>query len=54
MENKLDRNDLIDIDNNLIDNKKKNKTFGFLKVQSIKIFGREIYNNNLSLDDALE
>ena len=30
------------------------KTFGFQKINTIRSFGREIYNNNLSLDYALE
>ena len=50
MENKLDRNDLM----NKTGNKKKNKTYDFQKFKTIRSFGREIYNNDLSLDDALE
>ena len=50
MENKLDRNDLM----NKTGNKKKNKTYDFQKFKTIRSFGREIYNNGLSLDDALE
>ena len=33
---------------------KKDKTFDFQKIKTIKNFSREIYNNNLSLDDALQ
>ena len=33
---------------------KKYKTYQFQKFKTIKSFGREIYNNNLSLDDATE
>ena len=50
MENKLDRNDLM----NKTGNKKKNKMYDFQKFKTIRSFGREIYNNDLSLDDALE
>ena len=50
MENKLDRNDLI----YKTGNKKKDKTFDFQKFKTIRSFGREIYNDGLSLDDALE
>ena len=35
-------------------NKKKDKTSNFQKFKTIRSFGREIYNNDLSLDDALE
>ena len=34
--------------------KKKDKTSNFQKFKTIRSFGREIYNNDLSLDDALE
>ena len=50
MENKLDRNDLI----YKTGNKKKDKTYDFQKFKTIRSFGREIYNNDLSLDDSLE
>ena len=50
MENKLDRNDLI----YKIGNKKKDKAYDFQKFKTIRSFGREIYNNDLSLDVALE
>ena len=50
MENKLDRNDLI----YKIGNKKKDKTYDFQKFKVITSFGREILNNDLSLDDAFE
>ena len=50
MENKLDRNDLI----YKAGNKKMDKTFDFQKFKTIRSFGREIYINNLSLDNALE
>ena len=33
---------------------KKCKTYQFQKFKTIRSFGREIYNNNLSLDDAIE
>ena len=49
MENKLNRDDLIF----KIGNKKKNKTYGFQKVKTIRTLGRESYNNDLPLDDAL-
>ena len=35
-------------------NKKKDKTFDFQKFKTIKSFGRELHNNDLSLDDTLE
>ena len=35
-------------------NKKKDKTYGFRKLKTIRSFGREVYNNDLSSDDALE
>ena len=50
MENKLDRNGLI----HNAGNKKKNKTYDFQKFKTIRSTGREIYSNDLSLDDALE
>ena len=50
MENKLNRDDLID----KTGNKKKDQTYDFQKFKTIRSFGREIYNNDLSLDDALE
>ena len=50
MENKLNRNDLI----YKTSNSKKDKTYDFQKFQTITSFGRKIYNNYLSLDNALE
>ena len=50
IENKLNRDDLI----YKIDNKKKDKTCDFQKFKRIIYFGREIYNNDLTLDHALE
>ena len=50
MKNKLGRNDLIYKASNI----EKDKTFDFQKFKTIKYFGIEIYNNDLSLDDALE
>ena len=50
MENKLDINYLI----YRTGNKKKDKILDFQKFKVIRSFGREIYNNDLSLDDALE
>ena len=50
MKNKLGRNDLIYKTSNI----EKDKTFDFQKFKTIKYFGIEIYNNDLSLDDALE
>ena len=50
MENKLDRNDLI----YKTGTKTKDKKYDFEKFKTITSFGREIYNNDLSLDDALE
>ena len=35
-------------------NKKKDKTYDFQKFKTIRYFGREIYNSNLSQDDAFE
>ena len=49
MENKLDRNDLI----YKAGNKKTDKTYDFKKFKIIRSFGGEIYNNDLSLDEAL-
>ena len=34
-------------------NKIKDKTHDFQKFKTIRTFGREIYNNDLSLNDAL-
>ena len=34
--------------------KKKDKTRDFQKIKTIRFFGREIYNANVSLDDAFE
>ena len=50
MENKLDENDLT----YKICDKKKEKTYDFQEFATIRPFGREIWNNDLSLDDALE
>ena len=50
MENKLKRNDLI----YKTSNRKKDKTYNFQKFETIRSFGREIYNSDLPLDDALE
>ena len=49
-ENKLDRNYSIYI----TDNRKKDETFDFQKFKIIRLFGWEIYGNDLSLDDAIE
>ena len=49
-EEKINRNDLIYKSSN----KKKNEIFGFRKFKAIKSFGREIYSNNLKLDNAFE
>ena len=35
-------------------NKKKDKPYDFQTFKTIRSFGREIYNNDLSLDDALK
>ena len=50
MENKLYRDNLI----YKTGNKKKDKTYDFQKFKTIRSFGREIYNNDLLLDDPLE
>ena len=50
MENKLDRNDLT----YKTGNKRKNKAWDFGKFKTIRSFGREIYNNDLSLNDTFE
>ena len=50
IENKIDGKELI----YKTGNKKKDKTYDFQKFKSIRFFWREIYNNDLSLDDALE
>ena len=50
MENKLHRDNLI----YKTGNKKKDETNDFQKCETIRSFGREISNNYLSLDDALE
>ena len=50
MENKLNRNGLI----YKTGDKKKVKTFDFLKLKTVRSFVREIYNNDLSVDDPLE
>ena len=50
MVNKLNRNDLI----YQTGNKKKDRTYDFQKFKTIRFFGRGIYKNNFSLDDALE
>ena len=50
MENKLNRDNLISKTGNY----KKDKTYDFQKFKTTRSFRREIYNNDLSLDDALE
>ena len=50
MKNKIDRNDLI----YKTFNTKKDETYDFQKFKTIKSLTREIYNNDLSLNDALE
>ena len=50
MGNKLNRDDLI----NKTGNKKKDEIYDFQNFKVIRSFGREIYNNDLSQDDALE
>ena len=50
IENKIDGKELI----YKTGNKKKDKTYDFQKFKTIRFFWREIYNNDLSLDDALE
>ena len=50
MKNKIDRNDLI----YKTFNTKKDETYGFQKFKTIRSLTREIYNNDLSLNDALE
>ena len=50
MESKLNRDDLI----YKTGSKKKDKKYDFQKFKKIRSFGREIYNNDLSLDDAPE
>ena len=50
MENKFDRNNLI----YKTGNNKKDKTFDFQNFKTIRSSRREIYNNYLSLDDAIE
>ena len=50
MENKLDRNDLV----YKTGYSKKDKKSGFQKFKTIRSFEREIYGNDLSLDDVLE
>ena len=35
-------------------NKKKSKSYDLQKCKTIRSFGRKIYKNNLSLDDAIE
>ena len=49
MENKLNRDDLI----YKKDNKKRDKRYDFQKLKT-RSFGREIYNNDLSVDDAFD
>ena len=46
----MDRDDLI----YKTGNKKKDKTYDFQKFKTIRSFGREIDNNYLLIDDALE
>ena len=50
MENKLNRYNLI----YKISHKKKKKTQDFQKFKTIRSFGKEICNNDLSLNDALK
>ena len=50
IENKIDGKELI----YKTGDKKKDKTYDFQKFKTIRFFWREIYNNDLSLDDALE
>ena len=50
MENKLNGNYLI----YKTGNRKKDKTHDFQKLKTLRSFGRETYNNDLSLDDAPE
>ena len=49
-EKKLDRNDL----SYKTGNKKNSKTYGLQKFKTIRYIGREIYSNDLYLDNALE
>ena len=49
-ENKPNRNNLIYI----IGHKKKNRIYDFQKFKTITSFGKEIYHNDLSLNDALK
>ena len=50
IKNKLNRDNLI----YKTGNKKNDKTFDFQKFETIRSFGREIYNNDLSIDDTFE
>ena len=50
MENKPKRDDLI----YKTDNKKKDRTYDFQKLKTIKSSERKICNNDLSLDDVIE
>ena len=50
MENKLNRHDLIYITGN----KKNDKTYHFEKFKTIRSFGRQIYDSDLSVHDAFE
>ena len=50
MENKLNRDDFI----YKTGNKKKDKIYDFQKFKTIRSFRRSIYNNDLSLYDALD
>ena len=50
MENKPKRDDLI----YKTDNKKKDRTYDFQKLKTIKSFERKTCNNGLSLDDVIE
>ena len=50
MENKLNIANLI----YKVRNKKKYKTYDFQKFKKLRFFGSKIYNNDLSLDGALE
>ena len=50
MENKLDKSYL----SCKTGNKKKNKVYDFQKFKTVRSSGREIYNNDLSLNDSFE
>ena len=50
IKNKLNRDNLI----YKTGNKKNDETFDFQKFETIRSFRREIYNNDLSIDDTFE